>query len=356
MLAKTHITGQLIAVSRFLNTDTWHKRPHISALEGLPVELLQCIASHLPLSAAASFALSSKYIWYVVGSQYWHHLRFNSRQYKTFLGFLEKSMPGHWLCDECLTFHPKPKFGSLMRYSWLPAWKCAQPKIYFSRHLETPYAAPYIPISHIMLRMAMNRHLFGPEHGEPLKSLSTPAFSDSFREGLGYVSTEACIVADELYMRCQVRIAIPSSKDFRYIMLLSVCPHISTSNRKNPMTPIIQCLLNHRNTASCEKCKGLRQCRYCLTEFNIQISRFGSTDHVLEVTYWKNFGAGRSINDPMWTQQLRSSGRSCAAIFSPGCLQAAFESEINKIQKYKSVSRFKRVLGRVCVALEKLRK
>lgn len=77
MLAKTHITGQLIALNRFLNTDRWHKRPHISALEGLPVELLQSIARHLPLSAAASFALSSKYIWYVVGSQYWHHLRLN---------------------------------------------------------------------------------------------------------------------------------------------------------------------------------------------------------------------------------------------------------------------------------------
>ena len=41
-----------------------------SFLEALPVEGLLSIASYLPLSAAASFALSSKY---VVGREYWYH-------------------------------------------------------------------------------------------------------------------------------------------------------------------------------------------------------------------------------------------------------------------------------------------
>lgn len=68
MLFSNIITNRLKAVCRFCgDTDKSHKRPRISFLEGLPVELLQFIASYLPLSAAGSFALSSRYICYVVG-------------------------------------------------------------------------------------------------------------------------------------------------------------------------------------------------------------------------------------------------------------------------------------------------
>lgn len=151
-------------------------------------------------------------------------------------------------------------------------------------------------------------------------------------------------------MRCQNRIAIPSSKDFGYIQLHSICPHIRSGDPKNSIMPIIKCLLNHRNTASREKCKGLRQCRYCNTEFKIQILQFGTTGHILEITCWKNFGAGRSDDDPKWKQHLQSPHRfDFHAKFSPGSIQAAFESEKHKIQS-KPLSRFRRVLGRVCVA------
>lgn len=88
MLANILITNRL---SRFLDTQKWHKRPHISCLESLPVELLQSIAGYLSLSAAASFALSSKYIWYVVGSQYWHQLRSQPFEYKIFERFIGKN-------------------------------------------------------------------------------------------------------------------------------------------------------------------------------------------------------------------------------------------------------------------------
>ena len=130
-----------------------------------------------------------------------------------------------------------------------------------------------------------------------LDIFSTSSLGDSFQNGRGQISTEACIVANELYMRCQHRVAIPSSKN-------SIYPHISSDGPDNPLMPIIKCLLSHRNTASCEKCKGLRQCRSCTTEFKIQISQFGATGHILETTYWKNFGAGRSAGDPKWVQHL----------------------------------------------------
>lgn len=179
MLANTLITNRLKAASRFFDTNRWHKRPHISFLEGLPVELLQSIASYLPLSAFASFALSSKYIWYVVGSQYWHHLRSHPLEYKIFLGLLEKNVTGHWLCYECLKFHSMPKFDT-NPYPQLPGWKCDK---YGLRYLISPGTYPFIPISYLKLRIAMNRHIFGSEHGEGLDIFSIPSCRDSFRYG-----------------------------------------------------------------------------------------------------------------------------------------------------------------------------
>ena len=139
---------------------------------------------------------------------------------------------------------------------------------------------------------------------------------------------------------------------FTYIDWPSICPHISSDDPNNPMTPIIKCLLSHRNTAPCEKCKGLRQCPSCTTEFKIQISRSGAAGHILETTYWKNFGAGRSVDDPKWAQHLAFPDITGfhAAKFSPGSIQSAFESEKHKIQRKIPLSHSKRVLGRVCVA------
>lgn len=35
----------------------------------------------------------------------------------------------------------------------------------------------------------------------------------------------------------------------------------------------------------------------CTTEFEIQILQFGATGHILEITYWKNFDAGKSSDN-----------------------------------------------------------
>lgn len=231
-------------------------------------------------------------------------------------------MPGHWLCDQCLKFHLKPKFHPHhgLTKSVAGVEVCVQPYYWHSRLVSKPYTFPPIRASHLMIRMALNCHLFGSEHGERLDIFSKSFHKGSIQDGWGYVSTEARIVANELYMRCKHRIEILSSKDFGYIERYAICPHICSLDPENLMAPIIKCLLSHRNTASCEKCIGLRQCRSCTTEFEIQISRFKATGHVLETTYWKKFGARRSADDPKWAQHLKYTDISDlhAAKFSPG--------------------------------------
>ena len=119
------------------------------------------------------------------------------------------------------------------------------------------------------------------------------------------------------------------------------------------MAPIIKCLLSHRDTASCEKCIGLRQFRSCTIEFEIQISRFKATGHVLEITYRKNFGAGRSAHDPKWAQRLAYPDISDlhVAKFSPGSIESVIESgkhqnlqnSIRNVERNKPLSLLKRI-------------
>ena len=92
-------------------------------------------------------------------------------------------------------------------------------------------------------------------------------------------------MANELYVRCQYRVEIPSPEDFWIYSAACCMPTSEAWTPRNPMAPIIKCLLSHRNMASCEKCEGVRQCSSCTTEFEIQISRFGATGHILEITY-----------------------------------------------------------------------
>lgn len=351
MLFSNHITNRPKAVCRL------HKRARISFLERLPVELLLLITKYLPLSAAASFALSSKYICYIVGPQYWYHLRSQPLEHRIFLGFREKDMNRHWLCHQYLIFHSKPKIHPVLKCRLdHPAWKCTQHELDISSPNASLETYPIIWWgSHLMVHMAMNCHFFGSYHGESLDIFSRLPCTDSFQDRGGEVSTEACIVDNELYLKCQHRVAIPSSKDFGYIQPHIICPHISSLDPESLMASIIKYLLSHRNTVSCEKCKDLRQCRFCNTEFNIQISRFGATGHILGTTYWKNFGAGRRPDNPKWAQHLQTSRDPCsyAANFPPGSIQSAFESGNNKaicnLEGNEPLSRFKSLLSRLCV-------
>ena len=62
----------------------------------LPAEILQYIASFLPTSSAACFALSSKYYAYILGEQYFRLLRgmYSDRKGKrSFLLLLERDLP-----------------------------------------------------------------------------------------------------------------------------------------------------------------------------------------------------------------------------------------------------------------------
>ncbi len=308
-------------------------KPKNALLERLPVELLQSTACQLPVSSAASLALCNKYICYVVGRHYWHALRSQPIEKDKFLTIIERDLPSHWLCHLCSIFYPRP--ADIMQYSPFrttsPVPKC----IDFSRYSPTrntfhPHALPMVNITHPMVHLAMDHHLFGPEHGEPLDFFSQKEIMEGLRSDL---ATQACIVANEFYLRWQYRVVVPSSEDSKYIRYLHICPHLCKRAVGNDaITRLVECMLSHRDSGPCERCGGLRQCQYCFTEFEMGIYAIETVNHVLEITSWKNLGPGRTPNDPKWgnhvLQILQRDYVSCRTPvnFSPGNIRANFES------------------------------
>ena len=67
----------------------------------LPLELIQQISSYLDSAAAASFCLSSRYIYYAVGTAHLnHHLSVTSNKFerRKKIEILERAFPSHWYC------------------------------------------------------------------------------------------------------------------------------------------------------------------------------------------------------------------------------------------------------------------
>lgn len=162
-------------------------------------------------------------------------------------------------------------------------------------------------ITHPMVHLAMNRHLFGPRHGDSLDVFFKPFQEDLINRV--NISTQACIFANEFYLRWQYRIVIPFSEGFDHVWKVSfgvcICPHLQTTlAQKDIITRISECMLSHRDTGSCEKCNRCVQCHSCLTEFEVSIHNLELIGHVLEFTAWKNFGSGRSPKDPKWVDYV----------------------------------------------------
>lgn len=330
------------------------KGNHSSRLENLPHELLQHIAHQLPLSSAASLALCSKSICYVVGLQYWHGLSSHTLEKAKFLEIIEKDHPGHWLCYVCTVLHPRPHH--ILDYNGnayyegthrnLP--KCIQAcgafGGVFGGGIDSPYlnawypqCLPILAITHPMIHVAMNRHLFGPSHGDSLDVFFRPLQKDVINKI--NVSTRACIIANNFYLRWQFRFVVPPSESFDYVCKVTfgvhICPHLRTSStHKDTISLISKCMLSHRDSGPCEKCKRPIQCHFCLTEFQVSIHNLESIGHVLEYTVWKNFGSGRSPKDPEWANHVWHTEKNrfyqylgVRFEFSRGIISSAFESE-----------------------------
>lgn len=298
------------------------------SLMDLPTEILQHIASFLPTSSAAAFALCSHSLSRVLGSQYWTKLREpHQKERDEFLALVEKDLPDYILCQRCAKLHRPDRRGTaeicLSSKQHRPCFDAD-----FLAHLFL-YYHDRLRFEHV--QMAMKQHRLGLNSGLHLDYLSTLETDNWSLPYTHQKSMKARIVSNSFLVRIQDRLLIPAEEVVKTIPIyyLRLCRHLSSFSKDDRLSKLLRCRLDHSHDQHpCSTCNGLKQCRYCPTEFQIDHKSFGKQGMVIFITRWLNFGAGLTPSDPNWKSHafdVRGTGVYQNHEFDEGSIQSAFE-------------------------------
>ncbi|CAN9212525.1 unnamed protein product [Alternaria alternata] len=203
----------------------------------LPLELIQQVNTYLDTSSAAAFCLSSRYVYYALGTEVLsRHVegsknRFEKR--KTIEAVVERAFPGHWFCAWCDRFHAwSAEDGPKSQH---PGGKrdCAD----FNSYLD---AGNGYKLRYHHVRLAINRASWGDEHGIPLSAFTYE------KKGMARISRtpvptklslSARIVQGHFLLHSSYAIILPAFTTRNRNLLKSLwplLPHIVTGHRDTP--------------------------------------------------------------------------------------------------------------------------
>ena len=279
---------------------------------GLPVELIRQVTTYLDTANAASFCLSSRYIYYALGTDVlMRHIdgsknRFEKR--RVIEAVVERAFPGHWFCAWCDKFHAwdaseGPNQPLHSRDDKTRQRDCSDFNSYLS-------ATPTYTLRYHHIRLALNAHLWGPTHGIPLS-----AFSHDHK-------SMARISKTPVPTTLRIRARISSSGSFLlHTSFAIILPSFSTQSKHLlkhlwPLFPHI--LTGHRDTDSGHaglmaavdnvvrrgwKYAFTQSCEACGADWAV-----GRQDFVhqtggqvrLVVQSWRDLGSGRNPFERAW--------------------------------------------------------
>ncbi|MCJ1351543.1 MAG: hypothetical protein MMC33_001527 [Icmadophila ericetorum] len=297
-------------------------------LTNLPPEVVQEIATVLPVASAACLALTSHSMAAILGTQYW---KFHSRNDKNdFLACLEQDLPQYRHCLTCAMFHPaagrRTHKGCIsLREKSTSEEECK--KADGNVDLSDGYVIQYRDV-----QLALNRHRYGSQHG-----IGLDAFAYREMEGpLIYyherLFIRAKIVNNELLLRIQLTTPTHIWSTHRWSNNPNAyCPH-TYENRHNPQSvkgflPGVLSEALHINNPFSYPDSEVHRCQSCLTEYQVEhISQI-----VICVTVWKNLGSGRNPNDPKWRSHVRSASNNSnttkGIYFKAGSIRDAWDGQ-----------------------------
>jgi hypothetical protein len=312
-------------------------------LINLPPEILQMITEHLSPIDTASLVLCNHALLRALGNRHWSSLRpgkDNEEYRELFLTTLTRDLPGHFFCHHCSSLHlrddlgppgpalqPENRLLCVKKQPGPDLWRCvrAHPSISWYR-----FAFPH-------LQLAMKRHHHGPGHGVSTESLSftevqVSGDEDEAERVTTLLSVEARISPEpiSLCLRIQQWALISSTK--RDIILsktkfVMICDHMTT--RSSEISRLIESKLEPRRTEfECRICPDVLKCRYCNTDFQVEIKDFGDEGLALVITKWLDLGSGLTPMDTRWRVHLaRDKAAELGALGEAGDVRLRFESE-----------------------------
>ncbi|USP75958.1 hypothetical protein yc1106_03232 [Curvularia clavata] len=282
------------------------KLPQKAPILTLPVELIQHVNTYLDTASAAAFCLSSRFIYYSLGTnvltRYVEGSKNRFEKRRTIEAVVERAFPGHWFCGWCDKFHRWSPNEGPKTLSSGKRRECADFNSYL--HASNDYILRY---HHV--RLAINAALLGPEHGIPLS-----AFTHE-QKGMAKISRtpvptklqiSAKISRGRFLLHSSFAIIIPSfATRSRHLLssLWPAIPHILTGHHDsdNGHSGLMAAVDNAVRRGW--KYQFTQNCSMCATDWAVSTQVFphatgGQTR--LVVQSWRDLGTARTPFETGW--------------------------------------------------------
>jgi hypothetical protein len=275
-------------------------------LLSLPIELVQQVSSYLDDESSASFCLSSRYVYYALGSdsltQYINHSKSRFAKRRMIEAVVERAFPSHWFCAWCDKFHIWDAATTSPQNTQLSGKKrdCTD----FNSYLQ---AGPDYILRFHHIRLALNHAMYGT--GIPLSefSFTQASMANIYRTPVPTnLSISAKIVSGRFLLHTSFAMILPSWATARKHILQHIwpaLPHILSGHRDsdNGHTGLMAAIDNVVR-------RGYRypltqMCSTCTTDWTVNCHYFphatgGQTRLVLQS--WRDLGDGRNPFDTAW--------------------------------------------------------
>lgn len=278
----------------------------------LPVELIRHITSYLGPGASASFSLSSRYIYYALGTacltRYINASKNRFAKRQTIEAIVERAFPGHWFCAWCDVFHawevgtgPTKELEDRMgKVRGEITRDCAESNSYLDA------GEGYVLRFH-HIRLALAHSLHGPDHGIPLDNLTFTNSSIDSRIYRTPVPTSSTITpkissSGTLLLHSTFTITLPAwctSRKHILGQIWNTLPHILVGHRDldNGHTGLMAAIDNVVRRGW--KYPFTQSCGSCRTDWNVNSYELGGKLRLVIQT-WRDLGNAQSPFDQSW--------------------------------------------------------
>jgi len=326
-----------------------------------PSEIIQLIASWLPLSSAAAFTLCNHRLHTIIGNQYLLALRLNMpvapkvdyrrmsevmTEREAFLQTLDRDMKASFFCTYCSKLHvlakdPTQNLSGGEIFQCVSNIRCS-PLVWYDTMTKRKFH-PGFTREHFQMAMKLHQHGLVCETKAYLEllCLSRPTRCDMilFRYNLAFYVLEPRIVDNQMHIRTQSWIFIPYQLDVTFAQMeFSETYHRDVlrgdASFKDHLYQTCACKLRHLidHEAPCSDCQDLICCRYCPTELHVLATRLpiASRGSLLTITKWQALRPSPSLHQPDRHSLLAAMSYHCRhdeISRAPGSIQAAFENQ-----------------------------
>lgn len=296
---------------------------HNASVEALPPlyslsnELIQHIATYLPLASAAAFTLCSHSLRQILGTRYSNLFRgiyADKKERQIFLSLLAVDIPSQYACFYRLQLHHHEGPRSLLHRLFVQRKKR---QCYSIDDEPLGYLFAGRAITFLSVRNAVLNH----------RSSLTPAalsFTNVSYHGCR-VSAKFKVVDGRLLMCAHHRIPPQQQRKGAHQVCVYLCPSLQTGgkNLNNEFDSILGCPLNQarqqfpqghevREKSSCRRRESRRSCDLFPTDFGVEEEEGTgrrAAERWVRVTRWVNMGRGESPwGEPEWRSHLYHKG------------------------------------------------